>query len=182
MSDQEIVQKLLERDHAITYMFFYNKCRPLFLSLMKRFYNYPIDYDEFVSIVTNFLYENGEQRLRQFKFESTIYCWLRTCLIRYFLRNRKELIDNTSNETPYSKEVSIIDPCEESDIKIDLEILLNQLSQKNERYSYVVRRIYLEDTDYEDLAKELNIQVSNLYNIKKRAIHELTKIALEDTK
>ena len=182
MRDQEIVQKLLERDPAVTHTFFYIKCRPLFLNLMKRFYNYPVDYDEFVSIVTNFIYENGEQRLRQFKFESTIYFWLRTCLIRYFLKNNNELIDNTSKETLYSKEESIIDPYEESDKKIDMEILLNRLAKKNERYSYVLRRLFIEDTDYGDLAKELNIQISNLYNIKKRAIHELTKIALEDAK
>lgn len=182
MRDQDIVQKLLERDSAVTYMFFYIKCRPLFLSLMRRFYNYPINYDEFVSIVTNFLYENGEQRLRQFKFESTICCWLRTCLIRHFLRNKKELIDDTSKESIYSKEESIINPYEELDEKIDLEILLKQLAKKNERYYYIVRRLFIEDASYEDLAKELNTQISNLYNIKKRAITELTKIVLKDVK
>ena len=182
MRDREIVQKLLERDPAVTHIFFYNKCRPLFLSLMKRFYSYPIDYDEFVGIVAKFLYENGEQRLRQFNYESSIYLWLRTCLIRYFISNNKELIDTRSKEPLYAQEETITDPSEESDKKIDVEILLNQLAKKNERYSYVLRRLFIEDKDYGDLAKELNIQVSNLYNIKKRAVQELTRIALEDIK
>jgi hypothetical protein len=50
----------------------------------------------------------------------------------------------------------------------------------NRRYAYVVRRLLLDDAEPQRVAQELNIEVFNLYNIKKRAIASLTELALKE--
>ena len=67
-----------------------------------------------------------------------------------------------------------------TEAKIDIEHLLTAMS--NERYVYVIRRLILEDMAPEDLAAEMNITTANLYNIKKRAIQQMTLIVINETK
>ena len=45
---------------------------------------------------------------------------------------------------------------------------------------YVIRRLILDEAKPIDVARELNVKVSNLYNIKSRAIEALTDIALKE--
>jgi hypothetical protein len=47
---------------------------------------------------------------------------------------------------------------------------------------YVIRRLILEDCEPEELAREMNITTANLYNIKRRSMAQLTRIALNDIK
>ena len=54
------------------------------------------------------------------------------------------------------------------------------LAMKNERYVFVKRKLILEDVQPEFLAKNMGVTVANLYNIKKRAISALTKVALKE--
>lgn len=127
LTDQEIVEKLLARDPVVTEWFYFVKCRPLFLSLMKKLFDYPIEYKEFVNEVVLFLMENDEHRLRSFDFQSTITHWLRRCLVRHFIRNGKVMIDDTSKEPPYPYEGSEVDVVSQINAKLDLDILLTIL-------------------------------------------------------
>jgi predicted metal-dependent hydrolase len=52
----------------------------------------------------------------------------------------------------------------------------------NLTYVYVIRRHILEGVDERTLAEEMNMKVSNIYNLKRRAMAALTKIALNDVK
>ena len=181
MTDKEIVKNLIERDDYTTRWFYYVKCRPLFLSLIKKLFTFPVSYDEFVDEVVLFLMENDASRLKQFDYQSSIFLWLRTCLIRHFLRKQSEMIEERSKEPLLPVEEKFI--CAPSDFvnaKIDIDKLLVELEKVNKRYAYVIRRIMLEDAPYEMVASELNVMVANLYNIKKRALAELTKIALSE--
>ena len=63
---------------------------------------------------------------------------------------------------------------------LDLERLFQAMPTK--RYVQVIRRLILEDCDPEELALEMNITTANLYNIKRRAMAQLTRIALNDIK
>ena len=88
------------------------------------------------------------------------------------------MIDDTSKEPPYPIEGDEIDFISQINAKLDLEILLKILAKDNPRHSYVIKRILLDDAEFKNVASEINVQVSNLYNIKKRAIEDLTLIAL----
>jgi hypothetical protein len=62
--------------------------------------------------------------------------------------------------------------------RMDVEHLFSVMP--NKRYVYVIRRLILEEADPRIVAEELQTNVDNLYNIKKRAISALTEIALKE--
>ena len=50
------------------------------------------------------------------------------------------------------------------------------------RYEHVIRRLVIEDREPAEVAKEMEITTDNLYNIKRRAMAQLTRLALKDIK
>lgn len=106
MTDQEIVASLIGRDPQATARFFFNDCRPLFLSVIRRvFGTQAVDYDEIISELYVLLMENDAKKLRSFRFESTLYQWLKTTAIRHclWLKQKARVIDNESQEPPINK-------------------------------------------------------------------------------
>ena len=61
---------------------------------------------------------------------------------------------------------------------MDVDNLLCQM--KNQRYAKVIRMLMIEDMTPDEVAKELFVTVDNLYNIKRRAMAALAKVALKD--
>lgn len=86
------------------------------------------------------------------------------------------MTDNKKLKTPYDVESQ---PTQTpSAARYDLERLLKAMPTK--RYVYVIRRLILEGCEPEKLAHEMNITTANLYNIKRRSMAQLTRIALND--
>ena len=52
----------------------------------------------------------------------------------------------------------------------------------NARYVKVIQQLCLLERDPAEVAEEMGITAANLYNIKKRALAALTKVALKDIK
>ena len=77
------------------------------------------------------------------------------------------------------KQQETVDTVTSTQAKIDIERLLSIMP--NRRYVYVIRRLVLHDADPNVVAKELMVNVDNLYNIKKRAIAALTEIVLNES-
>lgn len=179
MTDREIVDGIVRRDNLVTRQFFFENCRPLFLSIIKLVFSYQIDYDEFVGELYTYLMEGEAFRLKQFDGRSSLYQWMKTVALRYALRLRKKdiLIDNTSKE-PLSHKQNLSDNDSWKQSKIDIDNLLSQMP--NKRQAYVIRRHLIDGVDEPTLAEEMGVKVSNLYNIKKRAMSALTKVALTD--
>ena len=48
----------------------------------------------------------------------------------------------------------------------------------NRRYAEVLQRLVIEDADPEVVAEEMGVNIDNLYNIKKRAIAALMRLAI----
>ena len=180
MTDREIIQGLITRDNRVTKEFFFVKCRPLFCSIIQKVFDYKVDYDEFVSELYVYLMENDAAKLRNFEYRSTVYQWLKVLAIRFFLNKRNRMIDDIAKETPYSGESQIADSEKDMTAEGDIERLFDNML--NKRYVHVIRKLVLEDYEPEKLAQEMNITVANLYNIKRRAILQLTDAALNDIK
>ena len=180
MTDQQIIDRLIARDRRVTEKFFFNDCRPLFTSIIRQVFTFNVDYDEFVNEFYLHLMEDDAHRLRQFQGRSTIYQWLKVVAIRYFIGKRNRVIDidpkDALIDSPAHEEA--VDEENGTTARIDIERLFSLMS--NSRYKYVIRRLIIQDADPKDVAKELNINVDNLYNIKKRAMATLTEIALKD--
>lgn len=180
MNEKEIINGLIAKDGAVTQDFFFVKCRPLFYSVMKQVFDYEVKYDEMVNELYVYLMENDAFKLRNFQYRSSIYQWLKILAIRFFIKKRARMIDDNSNETPYGEQVKTVDNESGKDAQYDLERLFEAMPTK--RYVEVIRRLVLEDCEPEVLAQEMNITTANLYNIKRRSIAQLTRIALNDIK
>lgn len=183
MTDQDIIQALIERDERVTQQFFFKSCRPLFTSIIRHVFSYEVDYDEFVSEFYLYLMENDAHRLRQFEGRSTIYQWLKITAIRYFIAKRKRLVNmEASNEKQQEAlmQKEKVDSEQAMTAQMDIDHLFELM--KNKRYTHVIRRLVLEEAEPKTVAQELGTNVDNLYNIKKRAITALTEIALKEAK
>lgn len=180
MTDKEIIEGLIERNPQITEQFFFHKCKPLFLSIMRFVFSYEVDYDEFVNELYQYLMEGDAYKLRQFQYRSTVCQWLKTLTLRYFIKRRDELIENESKEPLYEeKDDAELDESESRiAARIDLDRLLAQMA--NQRYAWVIRKLMIEEETPETVAKNMGVTTANLYNIKKRAMAALTQVAIKD--
>ena len=180
MTDQEIVQALIERDSRVTAQFFFKDCRPLLLSIINRVFDkQKVDYDEIISELYIYLMANDAHRLRQFRFESTLYQWIKTTAIRFCLKLKNDgvVIDDESQE-PLDNKNRDTECIELSQAKMDVDNLLGQM--RNQRYAKVIRMLMIDGMTPEEVAKELSVTVDNLYNIKRRAMAALADVALKD--
>ena len=180
MTDQEIIQGLIARDNRVTKEFFFDKCRPLFYSIMTKVFDYEVEDGEMVNELYVYLMENDAIKLRNFEYRSSVYQWLKVLAIRFFIHIRGRMIDDTSQETPYDERQQMVDSGTDMTADGDIERLFDNMPSK--RYVYVIRRLILEDWEPDELAKDMNITTANLYNIKRRAMAQLTRAALNDIK
>ncbi len=180
MTDQEIIRRLIARDNRVTKEFFFDKCRPLFFSVMKLVFDYEVEYDEMVNELYVYLMEDDASKLLNFQYRSSVYQWLKILAIRFFIKKRARMIDDNSQETPYDERNQTAAPESDTSAEGDLERLFEAMPTK--RYVHVIRRLIIEDWEPEQLAKEMDITTANLYNIKRRAMAQLTRVALTDMK
>lgn len=180
MTDKEIIQGLISRDNHITEIFFFVKCRPLFYTIMKRVFKSEIDYEELVNELYVYLMENDAIKLQKFQYRCSIYQWLKVLTIRFFIKKRGKLIDDTKQEDLYYEQEQQDVSEQNESAEGDVHRLFDKMP--NKRYVYVIQRLILDDWEPEQLAKEMNIATANLYNIKRRAIAQLTHVALNDIK
>ena len=188
MSEEErkIIEGLINRDNYIT-MRFLKKYRPLFINAINVVFDYQVDNDECINELYLYLLKNDAEKLKQFQGISTFGCWLKKVVIRFFLdlKKTKKVIDNISKEPSYETEGSggedeTVDTLSGIEAKEDLERLFEMMG--NDRYVMVIRALVLEDRDPKEIAQFMNITPANLYNIKKRALAALAKVAINDKK
>ena len=184
MTDHEIIEALIARDNRVTQEYLFEQCRPLFMAIIRRVFDYEVDYDEFVSELYLYLMENDAVRLKQFEGRSSLFTWLKVTSTRFFIKKRNQLIENSSHEPLYEQSEDAEDISEpmvyssNHTATMDVERLL--ATMPNKRYVVVLRRLLLDEAEPELVAQEMNITVDNLYNIKRRAIQQLTQVALRD--
>ena len=178
MTDQEIIQGLIERDNQVTDEFFFVQCKSLFLSIICKVFNYEVEYDELVNELYLYLMEDDAKKLRGFEYRSSVYQWIKVLAIRFFIKKRNELVENDSEESLCEGEPDPVTDENAHSAKCDLQRLFALMP--NKRYVYVIQKLIIEDQKPEKLAKEMGISVDNLYNIKRRAMAQLTQVALND--
>ena len=179
MTDREIIQGLIDRDNRVTYQFFYVKCRPLLTAIMRLVFSRPVEYNELVSELYDYLMEDDALKLRSFQYRSTIYQWIKVVATRLFIRKRESLIENTSTEPPCGKpgDEASEDTSQLVAQRIDVAGMLAMMD--NRRYADVLRHLILQDEEPEEYAQSIGVTVDNLYNIKRRAIAAISRIAIK---
>lgn len=180
MTDRARIEALIARDEQVTEHFFFEECRPLFVSIIRHVFSYEVDYDEFVNEFYLYLMENDAARLRGFEGRSSLFQWLKVVAIRYFVAKRNRLIDNAPQKPLKSEDVRPDGGASErhTTARIDLQKLFDAMP--NRRYVYLVRRLILEDAEPQQVAAELGVSVENIYNLKKRALAAFAQLVLNE--
>lgn len=178
MTDQEIIEGLIARDERITQDFFFRRCQPLIFALISKFYPGGADYDELVSDLYLHLMEDNARRLRQYEGRSSIYQWLKMVARNYFLdkKNREQVIENETEDRLLIKAKDLATDNSANEAVMDVAAILDLI--ENENYRLVLQKHVIEGMSFDELEKVTGIKKANLYNIKKRALNAMEKIAL----
>lgn len=174
-SDRQIVDGILSNDRVITEHFFYKKCSGMFDFILERVFDHEIDRDELVSELYLHLSSDNWKKLQQFDFRSKLTTWTTVVAIRFFQKKRTALIGNQFENALNKKEANIKVGHERLlNTRIDVRNAIKNL--KNERYKEVIVALDIKDMQPEELAKQMNVTVDNLYNIHRRALLSLKAI------
>ena len=139
-----------------------------------------MEYDEAVSEFYSYIMENDGYRLRQIQDRNTLFGWIKVSATRFFIKKRDNLIENRSDEALIEKQSRNLYEEEDTKSSARTDMMRILFRMENKRYAYVLHQLILNDMEPEKLAKRMQITTANLYNIKKRAIAEFTKVALQD--
>lgn len=184
MTENQIIEGLLARDERVTYDFFFTfkekSCKSLLINIINFVFSYPVEYDEAVSEFYSYIMENDGYRLRQIQDRNTLFGWIKVSATRFFIKKRDNLIENRSDEALIEKQSRNLYEEEDTKSSVRTDMMRILFRMENKRYAYVLHQLILNDMEPEKLAKRMQITTANLYNIKKRAIAEFTKIALQD--
>lgn len=204
MTIPELIDGLIRKDNALTRAFFYGSeswsCRLNLLKILYGVYRRPVDYDEAVGDLYAYLMAGDGRHLRSYDpAKSSFFYWFRTVAVRFFLDRRDGVIDSTATHAIVKEEGSehVVEAARRSartanlaaaeaseaderlrEAKADVQRLLFRMP--NKRYAYVLQQLIVLDAEPKELAARMGIEVSNLYNIRRRAYEQLEKTVLKD--
>jgi len=173
-TDEEIVEGILRNDAAIIEHFFFRECKPLFAYIVKAVFDGNNEINELINDFYLYLRHNNWYKVRQFDFRSKLVTWVSVVAIRFFQKKRALMIDSDSIETLYAQNVFWQDSYISHDRRMDVRKAIDRMP--NERYKYIIVELELKEREPEELAKEMNITIDNLYNIRRRARLQLKTI------
>lgn len=170
-TDDEYILGLKNGDRAITHSFFYSLCSFTLNDIKWSLMQGLIDYDELVNELYLYLSENDWHKLDTFggKNGCSLKSWMARLSWRLFMQQRRRLMNLTnrcnyeSSDLPFVSEDQL-----DKEIAMDVEATFNRMS--NKRYVQVLKWMLADGYDTNEVAAFLNTPVSNVYNIKHRAI------------
>lgn len=183
MTDQQIVSGLLDRDKDVTRAFLYIQCYPLFKSIFEHYFTDCDNCIEFINEMYIYIMSpqsnSGLCKLESFRFESSLYTWVKTvclyyCYARFEERNRL-VIDKNDELT--DRNIAVSESIQMESDNINQEDIMKILAlMPNTRYRELIRLHYLEGYSNEETAKQLGMTMENYYNKHKLAKEQYMKV------
>ncbi len=186
INDQDIVRAILQRDERVTRDFFYRKCYPLFKSVYDNYHTDCSSCMEFISAIYIHIMTPGKDsklcKLEQFKFQSTLFTWLKTVCLFYcykkYDRKKKFQTNHISEKFDddgvriefFSESLSIDNSSLEN---YDAEVILRLMP--NRRYSQLIRLRYFQGHTNEETAELMGMNMNTYYNKHKMAKEQYLK-------
>lgn len=175
-SDKEIVEGILAGNHQITSYFICNECKELFYYIYSQIAEYRYEPTEIANDILLYLSEKNWQKLRTFDFRSKLITWLTVVAVRYYRKKKPGVIDTQSVDTLIHKTDYCETHIESLESYMDIHNGLSRMP--NSKYRMVIQQLDLNEVTYEELAKDMNINTANLYNIHRRALQQLKVVML----
>ena len=176
MSDQEIVQAILNRNAIITRDFLYVKCRNLFRSLFEKYYTDCGDWVEFTNEIYLFIMtpqrsRDGKSKLDEFGFRCSFALWLKIVALNYCRQLYAKRADIFEESIDTADRFNYLVMSFNLDLRsvnmLDIQKILDLMP--NQRYRTLIKYRYVDEHTNEETAKFLNMNMANFYNKHKLA-------------
>ena len=183
MSDQDIVQAILNRDKDVTFNYLYKKCYPLFKSVYNKYYTDCENCIELINDIYVKIMTPGSKTkkipLAGFSYRCTLTSWLKLITENHCKRLYKKRVNTSSENEPCTNNekniTNIIDDTENYYLnKHDVAKVINQITP--ERYKQLIFYRYLEEKTNEETANLLSMTMFNYYNKHKLAKAKVVNI------
>lgn len=183
--DAAIVSALLCRDKEVTVDFLYRRCYPLFKAVYN---NYHTDCSTCVEFINEIYLHiltpdpvTGVCKLEKFRFESTLFTWLKTVCVFYCYHRYARMLKSPAIEADnYFADGGVRLEYDGGSVNTDdffmpgdADTILRLMP--NRRYSMLIRLRYLEGYTNEETAVKLGMNMNTYYNKHKCAKEQFMK-------
>lgn len=178
--DAEIILGIKSSDPAISEFYvkrlFYIELKALLTTIQYSLYKGTIEYDELVNELYIHLSRNNWDALDSYRGDNKarLSTWLSRVAWRFFMNSYRKSSRMTSDEGSALDCVKSAETLSDVDIRMDIEKVMKMMP--NRRYAEVLKLNLHYGYSAEDIAVILDTTVSNVYNIKHRAVMQFISI------
>ena len=178
--DAEIILGIKSSDPAISEFYvkrlFYIELKALLTTIQYSLYKGTIEYDELVNELYIHLSRNNWEALDSYRGDNKarLSTWLSRVAWRFFMNSYRKYSRMTSDEGSALDCVKFAEILSDVDIRMDIEKVMKMMP--NRRYAEVLKLNLYYGYSAEDIAVILDTTVSNVYNIKHRAVMQFISI------
>lgn len=168
-SDLEYITGLKAGDSKITHSFFYSLCGYTLNDIRWSLMQGHVDYDELVNELYLYLSLDNWHKLDTFEGKNgcTLRSWMVRLCWRFFLQ-RRDMLLFSSSESEGRKEYGETYDNLQLEISMDIETTFKRMT--NKRYVQLLVWMLVDGYNADEVTERLSTPVSNVYNIKHRAI------------
>lgn len=178
--DAEIIVGLKSSDPAIRDFYvnrlFYKELKPLLCTIQYSLFKGTVDYDELVNDLYIYLSRNNWSALDSYRGDNQarLSSWISRVAWHYFMNSYRRLSRVLPDEDGVLGSMKPYAVISDDDIRMDIEKTLHLMP--NRRYAEVLKLNLYYGYSAEDIAVLMNTTVSNVYNIKHRAVMQFISI------
>ena len=178
--DAEIIVGLKSSDSAIRDFYvnrlFYKELKPLLYTIQYSLFKGTVDYDELVNDLYIHLSRNNWSALDSYRGDNQarLSAWISRVAWHYFMNSYRRLSRVLPDEDGVLESMKPYAVVSDDDIRMDIEEVLKLMP--NRRYAEVLKLNLYYGYPAEDIAVLMNTTVSNVYNIKHRAVMQFISI------
>lgn len=171
-TDVEYINGLKEGNSLVTHRFFYELCRYNLNEIRSSLMHGMLDYDDLVNELYLYLSADNWHKLDTFSGINgcKLASWTSRLSWHFFMQRKNYLLGLNSCEFEDKSLRNCVKEGFDIEDRLDLQQALASMS--NERYVKVFTWLVIEGYTPCEVAKRLNTNVANVYNIKHRAIKQ----------
>lgn len=178
--DAEIIVGLKSSDPAIRDFYvnrlFYKELKPLLCTIQYSLFKGTVDYNELVNDLYIHLSRENWAALDSYRGDNQarLSSWISRVAWHYFMNSYRRLLRVLPDEDGVLESMKPYAVISDDDIMMDIEKVLKLMP--NRRYAEVLKLNLYYGYPAEDIAVLMNTTVSNVYNIKHRAVMQFISI------
>ena len=175
ISDQELLNRVVEQDEAAIEFFFFHRFYAVFEGIVIHTLHNQLEAKELINELYIYLQSDNWSKLRTFEWKSSLSTWLTVVATRFFIKKKQEL-----TKTDDFQVLNIEDFTDILKIESSLPLTRSELydaihKMRNPKHKWVLLS-ELMGYSTEEMAREMNTTVINIYNYRKRAKIELVEL------